>query len=246
MWTWIHQTISPRNSYRIAKVCQPWVGSIALLLFFYGLFAGLLQAPADYQQGDVFRIMYIHVPAAIWSLTIYVVMSVAAFIFLVWKIKVADIVAKISVPIGASFTALTLITGAIWGKPTWGTFWIWDARLTSELILLFIYFGIMAIRQAIPEPQLAAKASALLTLIGLINIPIVHYSVSWWNTLHQGSSLNLFSASTIAPAMLQPLLVMIFAFGFFYVWLMMLKFRTELYHRESSANWIRQYHRKSQ
>jgi len=178
---------------------------------------GLLFAPADYQQGDAFRIMYLHVPAAIWSLGVYMMMSISVLFFFIWKIKLADIIAKVSAPVGVIFTVICLVTGSIWGRPTWGTWWIWDARLTSELLLLFIYFGIMALRSAIPNPQLAARASGVFTLIGLVNIPIIHYSVNWWNTLHQGASLSLTNA-TIAPSMLHPLIAMIVGFLFYYGW----------------------------
>ncbi len=238
MWAWIHKAASPKTTYRWAKNLQPWFAACCLLLLAYGLLDGLLFAPADYQQGDAFRIMYLHVPAAIWSLGVYLVMSVAAIFFLIWKIKVADIIAKASAPIGAIFTLICLITGSIWGRPTWGTWWIWDARLTSELLLLFIYFGIMALRSAIPSQKFAARASAVFTLIGLVNIPIIHYSVKWWNTLHQGASLSLTNA-TIAPSMLHPLLAMIFGFLFYYAWSMCIKVRSELLHRESDASWVR-------
>jgi len=239
MYGFIHQLLSPRTCYRWAENLQPWLGLIALLLFSYGLVAGLWFAPADYQQGNVYRIIYLHVPAAIWSLGIYTFMAIAVVIHFIWKVKVADIVAKMSAPIGASFTALTLITGAIWGKPTWGTWWIWDARLTSELILLFMYIGIIGLRSAIPDPQLSAKACGVMILVGLVNIPIVHYSVDWWNTLHQGATINIFSQSTIASSMLHPLIAMIFAFAFYYAWLLAIKVRAELLDREQQTHWVK-------
>lgn len=239
MWTFIHKSASPKTCYRWAKHIQFWVAAVCIVLFFYGLYGGLIMAPTDYKQGDVYRIIYLHVPAAMMSLTVYVVMIIAALFYLIWRIKVADVVAKTSVSIGAWFTVLTLITGAIWGKPTWGTWWIWDARLTSELILLFIYMGIIAIRSAIPETQLAARASGIVTIIGGVNIPIVHFSVDWWNTLHQGASLSFFRPSTIAPSMLHPLIAMILAFLFYYVWLLLLKIRNELLARENDTTWVK-------
>ena len=235
----IQQAGSPQMSYQWAKKLQPWFGCLAVLLFAFGVFEALVVAPADYQQGNAFRIMYLHVPAALGSLAIYISMSTAAIIYSVWRIKVADAYAKISAPIGAAFTFICLLTGSIWGKPTWGTFWIWDARLTSELILLFIYIGIIALRNAIPEPTLAARASGLLTLVGLVNIPIIHYSVQWWNTLHQGASLSL-THVRIAPSMLLPLIVMLLAFLFFYAWLVCLLLRGEILQRELQTHWVKQ------
>ena len=204
----------------------------------YGLLGALWLAPPDYQQGDVYRIMYIHVPLAIGSLALYTSMSVAAFIFLVWKIKVADMIVQAGARLGALYTLLTLITGAIWGQPTWGTWWIWDARLTSELILLFIYLGILLIRASIPDRVQGAKVASVVTLIGFINIPIIHYSVYWWHTLHQGSSIFLLKQSTIAPSMLHPLLAMIAAFVCYSIGIMCVQVRAELLKREAQANWV--------
>lgn len=225
----MRQIISPPYCHAFILRYQKYVSLFLILFLSYGLYAGLFLAPSDYQQGNVYRIMYIHVPLAIMSLSVYVTMSIVALIYLIWKIKIADHVAKISAPIGAVFTALTLITGSLWGKPTWGTYWIWDARLTSELILLLIYFGIMAIRSHMPEPRLAAHASGIVTLLGLINIPIVHYSVDWWNTLHQGASILKLGAPTIAPSMLHPLLAMIVSAFLYYILIMMIKLKYELY-----------------
>jgi len=239
MFTWMHKLLSPKTSYRWAEMLQPWLALITCSLVAYGFVAALWLSPSDYQQGNVYRIIYIHVPSAIWSLGVYMAMSVAVIMHFIWKIKVADIVAKVSAPIGACFAVLTLITGSIWGKPTWGTWWIWDARLTSELILLFIYVGIIALRSAIPDTRLAAKACGVMTLVGMVNIPIVHYSVDWWNTLHQGATINIFSQSTIVPSMLHPLMAMIIAFGFYYAWLLSIKVRCELLHRERDTAWVK-------
>lgn len=235
MW----QLASPKICYHWAGVAKPWIGLLCLLAVTDGLISGLWLAPPDYQQGDAYRILYIHAPAAVCSLGIYVLMALASMIYLVWKIKMADIVAKVSAPIGISFTLLTLISGAIWGRPTWGTYWIWDARLTSELILFFLYVGIIALRSAIPEYFLAARASGVLTLIGVINIPIIHYSVYWWNTLHQGATLLKFSRPSIVPSMLHPLLAMLAAFFFYYVWLMLIKIRSEILIQQYNTQWVK-------
>src|SRR3990167_5499680 len=238
MWTWIHKISTPKYCYRFACLFQPWIAVACLILFLDGLWQGLVVAPPDYQQGDVYRIIYLHVPLVIWSVGIYVVMTACSLIYFIWKIKNADIIAKASAPIGAIFTFLTLITGSIWGKPTWGTWWIWDARLTSEFILLFIYFGIIVIRVAMPEPRLASRATALVTLIGFINIPIIHYSVDWWNTLHQGASILRFGSPKIAASMLHPLLAMIAAFLFYYLWILLIEIKHEVLQREKNTRWV--------
>lgn len=238
MWTWIHRTGSPKTTYFWSRTLQYWSFFLSLPFFCYGLLGALWLAPPDYQQGDVYRIMYIHVPLAIGSMALYVSMSIAAFIFLVWKIKVADFLVEAGARLGALYTLLTLLTGAIWGEPTWGTWWIWDARLTSELILLFIYIGIMVIRTATPDRVQGSKAASAVTLIGLLNIPIIHYSVYWWHTLHQGSSLFMFKQSTIAPSMLHPLLAMITAFFLYSITLMCVQVRVALLKREAQARWV--------
>jgi heme exporter protein C len=197
-------------------------------------------APADYQQGDSFRIMYIHVPSAWMSLFIYVVMAAAGAIGLIWRIKLAEVVAISSAPIGASFTFLALITGSIWGKPMWGTWWVWDARLTSELILLFLYLGIIALHNAIEDKRTAARATAILALVGVVNIPIIHYSVEWWNTLHQGPTVTKFDAPSIHPSMLIPLLLMALAFKLYYLAVVLMRARVEVLERERNSVWVRE------
>lgn len=238
MWTFIHKLGSPKTCYLLAQRLQPWVALLCLCCFTYGLIGALWLSPPDYQQGDVYRIIYIHVPAAIMSLAIYMTMTFAVIVHFIWKIKVADIAAKVSAPLGACITLLTLITGSIWGKPTWGTYWIWDARLTSELILFFIYISIIALRSAIPEKELSARASGILTLIGMVNIPIIHYSVNWWQTLHQGATLLKLSTPSIAPNMLRPLLAMILSMVFYYIWYLLTMLRYELLCREKNTHWI--------
>jgi heme exporter protein C len=176
MWTWLHKFASPPHAYRLLGTLAPWFGWPALALILLATWWGLVEAPADYQQGDAFRILYVHAPSAWMSMFVYVVMAVAAAIGLIWRIKLAHAAAAASAPIGASFTFLALATGSIWGKPMWGTWWVWDARLTSELILLFLYLGYMALRSSFDDPQRADRASAVLAIVGVINVPIIHYS----------------------------------------------------------------------
>ncbi|MCW5590178.1 MAG: heme ABC transporter permease [Legionellales bacterium] len=238
MWQWFHKLSSPRYFYRFSSFVLPWCWGIFSVLFIYGLIGGLVLAPADYKQGDGFRIIYLHVPAALMSILIFAVMAVNAVIFLIWKIKLADVIAKVSAPIGASMAFLALFTGAVWGKPMWGTWWVWDARLTSELILLFLYLGYIALRNAISDPTISAKASSVMAIVGAIDLPIIHYSVIWWNTLHQGASISLFQHSTIASSMLQPLIIMIFAFYAFYISLLLSLARPEILWRERDKRWV--------
>jgi heme exporter protein C len=206
----------------------------------YGLYGGLVLAPADYQQGDSFRIIYIHVPAAWMSLFIYVVMAVAGIIGLVWRMKMAEVVLISSAPIGAAFTFLALVTGSLWGKPMWGTWWVWDGRLTSELILLFLYLGVIALHNAIEDRQTAARAVAILAIVGVVNVPIIHYSVEWWSTLHQGPTVTKLDRPSIHIDMLIPLLVMAVAFKLYYVTALLIRSRVELLERERNSKWVRE------
>ena len=244
MWTWFHRLASPPSFYRFADRLAPWLLGLGLLLLAVGCYGGLFVAPADYQQGDVFRVIYVHVPAAALSLFVYVVMAVAGAIALVWRMKLAECAVVAAAPIGASFTALALVTGMLWGKPTWGAYWVWDARLTSELVLLFLYLGVIGLNQAYSDARTAARACAWLALVGVVNVPIVHYSVQWWNSLHQGStilSLEAVRDPKISSSMLWPLLLTLsgsFAF-FFAVWLRRLQ--NEVVARERSASWVRDF-----
>ncbi len=235
----IYQLASPQYFYQFANGLIPYLSIIATLLFLIGLIGGLILAPADYQQGDGFRIIYIHVPSAFLSMAVYIFMSIAAAIGLIWRIKLADIMVSASAPLGAWFTVLALCTGSIWGKPMWGTWWVWDARLTSELILLFLYMGFISLQSAIPDRTKAAQAGAIILLVGVVNIPIIHYSVVWWNTLHQGASLNLLSKPTIAQSMLYPLIAMIFAFIFYYVTVLLIRMQSEILMREKKSSWVK-------
>jgi heme exporter protein C len=239
MWLWIHRYASPKYFYDISGKVLPWLSLLCFILFTYGLIGGLYFAPPDYQQGDAFRIIYVHVPSAFLSLFIYVLMAIVAAIGWIWRIKLADVIVSESAILGAWFTALALVTGSIWGKPMWGTWWIWDARLTSELILLFLYCGYIALRSAIPQQDARQRASSILLFVGVINIPIIHFSVYWWNTLHQGSTLSLFGPEKIAPSMLHPLIAMIFAFLVFYKIVLLIRSRREILIRERKSQWVR-------
>ncbi|MDZ7754286.1 MAG: cytochrome c maturation protein CcmE [Gammaproteobacteria bacterium] len=236
----LHRFSSPRIYYGIAGWLSQWTLAVALGLMVVGLYIGLVLAPTHSEQGESYRIIFIHVPAASNSMMVYVVMAVASLIFLVWRIKLADVVAAASAPIGASFTFLALVTGSIWGKPTWGTWWQWDARLTSELILLFLYLGYMALRAAIENRQNAGRAAAVLALVGVINIPIIHYSVQWWNTLHQGATISKFSQPSIQGTMLAALLLMMAMFVFFYATALLVRGRCMVLQNEVRASWVRE------
>jgi heme exporter protein C len=235
-----HKMASPPWFYRISGKLVPWFGAACALLMLYGLYGGLVLAPADYQQGDSFRIIYIHVPAAWMSLFIYVVMAVAGIIGLVWRMKMAEVVLISSAPIGAAFTFLALVTGSLWGKPMWGTWWVWDGRLTSELILLFLYLGVIALHNAIEDRQTAARAVAILAIVGVVNVPIIHYSVEWWSTLHQGPTITKLDRPSIHIDMLIPLLVMAVAFKLYYVTALLIRSRVELLERERNSKWVRE------
>jgi heme exporter protein C len=240
IWRFMHRMGSPRHFYRISGRLVPWLGWPALLVMLAGLYGGLVLAPPDYQQGESYRIIFIHVPSAWMSLFVYVVMATAGGIGLVWRIKLADVVVASSAPVGASFTFLALVTGSLWGKPMWGTYWVWDARLTSELILLFLYLGVIGLGNAIEDRRAAGKACAVLALVGAVNIPIIHYSVEWWNTLHQGPTVTKLDKPSIHLSMLVPLLLMAVAFKLYYGAVLLLRARTEVLEREHGSNWVRQ------
>ncbi len=239
-WTWFHKLASPPHFYRIAGTLTPWLAVPAALLILAGLYGGLVLAPPDYQQGEAFRIVYIHAPAAWLSLMCYTSMAAAAAVGLVWRIKLAHAVAAATAPIGASFAFLCLATGSLWGRPMWGTWWEWDARLTSQLILLFLYLGYMALRSAFDDLQRADRASAVLALVGVVNVPIIHFSVYWWNTLHQGSTVIRKGGPAMPPAMLVPLLMCFAGFTLLYGALLCIRVRGEVLTRERNALWLRE------
>jgi len=231
---------SPQHFFVLAGRLTPWLGGITVALLVWGLYGGLVAAPVDYQQGHSYRIIFIHVPSAWMSLFVYLVMAGAGAVTLIWRVKVAEVVASASAPLGASFTFLALVTGSLWGKPMWGAYWVWDARLTSELILLFLYLGFMALEAAIEDKRTAARACAVLALVGVVNIPIIHYSVEWWNTLHQGATVSKLDAPSIHTSMLIPLLVMAVAFNFYYLTTLLLRARCEILDRERHTSWVRE------
>jgi heme exporter protein C len=236
--TWFHKLGSPPHFYRLASILRPWLFWPALLLLLAGVYGGLVLAPADYQQGDGFRIIYVHVPSAYLSTMIYAVMALASAIGLIWRMKLAHGVAAAAAPVGAWFTFLALVTGALWGKPMWGTFWEWDPRLTSELILLFLYLGYISLRGAFDDRDKADRASAVLALVGVVNLPIIHYSVIWWSSIHQGPTIKKLDAPSISGDMLWPLLVMILAFTLFFAAVLLQRVQAEVLDRERNARWV--------
>ncbi len=238
MFLWFHKLGSPPHFYRIAGKWIPWLSWIFMLLLVAGLYGGLVLAPPDYQQGDSYRIIFIHVPSAWMSLFIYIVMAACGAVVIVWRMKLAEVVLISSAPIGASFTFLALVTGSLWGKPMWGTYWVWDARLTSELILLFLYLGVIGLHNAIEDKRTAARAVAILALVGVVNIPIIHYSVEWWHSLHQGPTVTKFDKPSIHWSMLLPLLLMALAFQVYYVIALFHRCRAEILRRERNSKWV--------
>ena len=238
MFLWFHKLGSPPHFYRIAGKWIPWLTWIFLALVVAGLYGGLILAPPDYQQGESYRIIFVHVPSAWMSMFIYVAMAFCGVVIIVWRMKLAEVVLISSAPIGASFTFLALVTGSLWGKPMWGTYWVWDARLTSELILLFLYLGVIGLHNAIEDKRVAARAVAILTLVGVVNIPIIHYSVEWWHSLHQGASLTKFDKPSMPPSMYLPILIMALAFQFYYALALFHKCRAELLQRERNSKWV--------
>ncbi|MGH8434029.1 MAG: heme ABC transporter permease [Pseudomonas sp.] len=238
-WTWFHKWGSPKWFYEISGRWLPWLTWAAVLLIGVGLVWGLAFAPPDYQQGNSFRIIYIHVPAAILAQSCYLMLAVAGVVGLVWKMKLADVALQAAAPIGAWMTFIALLTGAIWGKPTWGSWWVWDARLTSMLILLFLYFGVIALGNAISNRDSAAKACAVLAIVGVINIPIIKYSVEWWNTLHQGATFKLTERPAMPAEMWLPLLLMVLGFYCFFGAVLLLRMRLEVLKRESRSSWVK-------
>src|SRR6202167_125778 len=208
MWTWFYKLASPPHVYGAAAALVPRVLGTGAPTLGYGLIDGLAIAPPDYQQGEAFRMIYVHVPGALLSLTVYTVMAAASAVALIWRIKVGHAVAAAAAPLGASLTLLALVTGSLWGRPMWGTYWAWDPRLTSELILLFLYAGVMSLRSAFEDPARGDRAAALLGLVGVVNVPIIHFSVVWWNSLHQGATVTKWGKPSMAGSMFWPLMSM--------------------------------------
>lgn len=231
----MHAYANPLRFQRIADAVLPWVAGAAVALTPVGLYLALVAAPPDYQQGDAARIMYVHVPAAWMATFVYAAIAVASAIAIVWRHPLAEVAARAIAPIGAVFTAIALVTGSIWGKPMWGTWWVWDARLTSVLILFFLYLGYMALHDAFDDPARGARAASILALVGVVNLPIVKFSVDWWNTLHQPSSILRLDGPTIDPSMLWPLLVMVLVFKLYFVTVAILRIRAHLAERRLHA-----------
>lgn len=240
MWAFFHKLGSPKWFYGIAGRFMPWLLVSGLSLLGAGIVWGLAFAPQDYLQGNSYRIIFIHVPTAFLAQSVYVMMAVAGLITLVWRMKLADVFVKAVAPVGAVLTFLALFTGAVWGKPTWGTWWIWDARLTSMLILLFLYFGVIALGNAIADEKSAARAVAVLTLVGVVNIPIIKYSVEWWNTLHQPATFKLTEKPSMPAEMWVPLLLSVLGLYLIFGWLAFLRMQTEILHRERRARWVQE------
>jgi len=233
---------NPARFQRLSRRVRPVAAWLTVGLLAAGLYLGLFQSPADYQQSETVRIMYVHVPAAWMGLFCYVSMAVAAGVGLIWRHPVADLAAKATAPIGASFTFLALVTGSLWGKPMWGTYWVWDARLTSMLVLLFFYLGYIALVNAFDDPARGTKMSSILALVGVINVPIVKFSVEWWYTLHQSASVVKAGGPSIHPSMLWPLLLMAFAYTTYYIWILLLRIDGEIAATKIRAARMRQVH----
>lgn len=219
---------NPARFMRFSAALLPWAAGLTVVLLAAGLYMGLVRAPADYQQGESVRIIYVHVPSAWMALFCYSIMALAGAVGLIWKHPLADLVAKSTAPIGTSFTVLALVTGSLWGKPMWGTWWVWDARLTSVLILLFLYLGYMALMRAFDNPERGMKAASILALVGFVNVPIIKFSVDWWSTLHQPASVIRPGGPTIHASILWPLILMALAFTAYYVWVLLLRVRGEI------------------
>lgn len=244
MWKYLrifNSFIYPEGFYKLSSRLLPWVMVLTAVLFATGIYGALVSSPPDYQQGEGVRIIYIHVPAAFLSLAIYSFMAFSSACYLIWRIKLYDLFAANCAHLGAGFTLIALVSGSLWGKPMWGTWWIWDARLTSELILLFIYLGYIFLRKSLPVGHASAKACAVLAIVGFVDIPIIHYSVNWWHTLHQGSTLSLMHKPTITFDMLWPLLIMNVAFMGVFILIFLLNVKASILQQFGKQQWIKSY-----
>ena len=237
LFLFFHKTGSPPWFYRFSGKLIPWLWAIFLVMTAVALYLAFFNVPPDYQQGETIRIMYIHVPSAWMSMMIYGLMAIMGMIALVWRIRIMEVLVIASAPVGAAFTIVALLTGSMWGRPMWGTYWVWDARLTSELVLLFLYFGVIALYNAYDEPRKAAKAASLLSIVGAVNLPIIYFSVEWWNTLHQGSSFGG-GGPGIHPTMLVPLLLMAISTKFYYGANLLSRARLILVKQDHRKRWV--------
>lgn len=231
----MHRFANPGRFLRIAAVVQPIAVAVLVVSLVAGLYLALIGSPGDYQQGQSVRIMYVHVPSAWMAMFVYTVMAVASAMALIWRHPLAEVAAKASAPIGACFTFLALVTGSLWGKPMWGTYWVWDARLTSVLVLFFLYLGYMALSEAFDDEQRGLRAASILALVGFVNVPIIKFSVEWWNTLHQPASVMKMGGPSIHASMLWPLVLMALAFKAYYVVVLLMRIRAELAARRVRA-----------
>ena len=235
---WLYRFASPATFYPLAGRMVPWFYAAAAVFAAAGLYVGLIAAPTDFQQGEAYRIIYLHVPAAWMSMFLYLLMAGYGILFLSLNTRLSAMMAQALAPTGASMAFLALWTGAFWGRPTWGTYWAWDARMTSTLILLFLYLGVIALRAAIDDPRRGDRACAVLSLVGVVNVPIIYFSVQWWNTLHQGSSISLTAAPTMAMTMLAAMLVMTFALWFYCIGVVLWRVEAIIVEREDGAGWL--------
>jgi len=239
MWSLLYQLASPKLYYQLSGRLIPWLVVCTLIFLSIGMMWGLVFAPPDYQQGDAFRIIYVHVPCAFLSMALYGFLGFLSILLIVWRIKLAGIMLRSVAQLGASMAFLALVTGSIWGKPMWGAWWVWDARLTSELILFLLYAAILATAHAFQHKDQGDKIVAILCLVGLVDLPIIHYSVYWWNTLHQGSTLLALSKPKIDSRMLYPLLMTLLGFTFYCAVVIMARSRNELLWRERRQKWVK-------
>ncbi|MEO8465268.1 MAG: heme ABC transporter permease CcmC [Gammaproteobacteria bacterium] len=236
---WFHLFGSPPFVYRLAGALIPWLGGIACTLLIVGAYWSLVVVPPDAVQGEVYRILYIHPQTAYVSMMAYVVMAVTAGIGYIWRIKLAHAVAVSAAPIGASFTACALVSGSLWGRPTWGTYWEWgDPRIMFETLLLFLFLSYLALRAAFEDRDKADRVSAILAVVGVVNVPIIHYSVLWWNTLHQGPTISKLDSPSMATEFLIPFLIMMAGFTFCFYWLLLSRLRAEIVERERDTRWL--------
>ena len=235
-----HRFANPTRFLRFTDIVVPWIAGLTLVLIGTGLYYALLNSPSDYQQGHTVRIMYVHVPSSWMAMFCYTSLAISCGVALIWKHPLADLAARATAPIGACFTFLALATGSLWGKPMWGTWWVWDARLTSVLVLFFLYLGYMALNNAFDDRERGSKASSVLALVGFVNVPIIKYSVDWWNTLHQPASVVKMSGPAIHSSMLIPLLLMGTGFTTYYLWVLLLRIRGEIYANKIRSRRMRQ------
>ncbi|MGB4812505.1 MAG: heme ABC transporter permease CcmC [Methylophilaceae bacterium] len=236
----LYHNSSPQTFYPTAGLMIPWFSWLAVILAIYGLYISFAIAPTDFQQGEAYRIIFVHVPAAWMSMVIYLAMAFWAGLGLALNTKLSAMMAQALAPTGAMFTFLALVTGSLWGKPMWGTYWVWDARLTSELILLFLYLGFIALQASIDDPRKADRAGALLAIVGAVNVPIIYGSVKWWNTLHQGSSINMGAAPKMAATMFEGMILMAMAFWMYTIAVALIRVRCIMLERERNSGWVKE------